>query len=52
MKNKKTQWYCIDCGHTTTNQKFMDSSFCPKCGGAHWIGKPVKRGDKNSKIMH
>lgn len=25
---------------------------CPKCGGAYWISKPVKRGDKNGKIMH
>jgi len=42
MKNKKTEWYCIDCGYTEINHKQMDGLHCPKCGKSHLIGKLVK----------
>lgn len=42
MKNKKTKWYCTECGYTETNHKHMDGLRCPKCGKGSWIGKLVK----------
>lgn len=42
MKNKKTKWYCTDCGYTEINHKQMDGLRCPKCNSKFFIGKLVK----------
>lgn len=42
-KNKKTKWYCIECGYTEINHKQMDGLYCPKCNKGSWIGKSVKK---------
>lgn len=31
MKNKKTKWYCLECGYSEINHKQMDGLSCPKC---------------------